>query len=118
MDFLDRRTFLKTLAGSAVALPFGLSQTTQTPPSPSSNTFTLSARDFGAVGDGKTDDTLAIQSAVNAAVAAGGGAVYLPAGVYLVSASIEMFSHTSLHGDGMGASILKVRDEVGVDVIG
>lgn len=126
MDFLDRRAFLKTLAGSAAALPFGFNQTAQTPlpptptatPSPSSSKFALNVQDFGAIGDGKTDDTQAIQSTVNAAVAAGGGAVYVPAGIYLVSASIEMFSHTTLYGDGMGATILKVRDQVGVDVIG
>jgi parallel beta-helix repeat protein len=118
MDFLDRRAFLKTLAGSAVALPLGFGPTLQTPPSPSSAAVKLNVHDFGAVGDGKTDDTLAIQSAINAAVANGGGAVYAPAGIYLVSASIEMFSHTSLYGDGMGATVLKVRDQVGVDVIG
>ena len=38
--------------------------------------------DFGATGDGATNDQPACQAAVNAAVAAGGGAVYFPAGTY------------------------------------
>jgi len=38
--------------------------------------------DYGAVGDGVANDQPACQAAVNAAVAAGGGAVYFPAGTY------------------------------------
>jgi len=40
-------------------------------------------RAFGAVGDGKTVDTPAINRAIDAAAAAGGGTVYFPAGNYL-----------------------------------
>ena len=36
--------------------------------------------DYGADPTGATDSTLAIQSAINAAIAAGGGVVFLPAG--------------------------------------
>lgn len=42
---------------------------------------------FGAKGDGTTDDTPPIQSAVNAAASAGGGTVYLPANKFLVAGS-------------------------------
>lgn len=45
---------------------------------------TVSVQDFGALGDGVTDDTAAIQAAVNAAEAIS-GCVYFPAGTYLVS---------------------------------
>ncbi|MBQ9338165.1 MAG: hypothetical protein IJS14_12810 [Lentisphaeria bacterium] len=44
-------------------------------------TFTIDS--FGAVGDGKTLNTAAIQAAVDACAAAGGGTVSVPAGVYL-----------------------------------
>ena len=40
-------------------------------------------RDFGAKGDGETKDTAAIQRAIDAASAAGGGEVLLPKGIYL-----------------------------------
>lgn len=40
--------------------------------------------DFGAVGDGTTDDTAAIQAAIDAAEAVGGGQVHFPAGLYRI----------------------------------
>jgi hypothetical protein len=40
---------------------------------------TYSVKDFGAVGNGTTDDTIAIQNAINAVIAAGGGELYFPA---------------------------------------
>ncbi len=45
---------------------------------------------FGAVGDGVTDDTAALQAAVNAAVAAGGGLVYFPIGNYLNTGTLTV----------------------------
>ncbi|MDH6130751.1 hypothetical protein P3T37_000118 [Kitasatospora sp. MAA4] len=47
----------------------------------------LNVKDYGAVGDGSTDDTAAVQSAISAASAAGGGTVYFPVGNYLVTPS-------------------------------
>lgn len=41
-------------------------------------------RNYGAVGDNKTDDTLAVQNALSAAVAGGGGVVYIPSGIFKV----------------------------------
>ena len=56
-----------------------------------------SVTSYGAVGDGRTLDTLAVQAAIDAAHAGGGGTVVVPAGgVYLVG-SIELRSHVELH---------------------
>ena len=49
---------------------------------------TVSVKDFGAQGDGVTDDTAAIQAAIDAANTAGGGTVTVPAGVYMIDASV------------------------------
>src|ERR1035438_641284 len=61
---------------------------------------------FGAKGDGKTPDRDAINRAIDAAAAAGGGTVYFPAGTY-VTGSIRLRSNLTLqfeHGTILEAS--------------
>ena len=53
-------------------------------------------RDYGAKGDGVTIDSPAINAAISAAAAEGGGVVYLPAGRY-ASYSIRLASHIHLY---------------------
>lgn len=55
----------------------------------------LSVRDFGARGDGQTDDTAAIQAAIDAARDAGGGGVWFPAGRYL-SSTLKLHAYVGL----------------------
>ena len=61
-------------------------------------------RAFGAKGDGKTIDTPAINKAIDAAAAAGGGTVHLPAGTFLCF-SIRLKSNIALYLS-QGATIL------------
>ncbi len=67
-------------------------------------------RSFGAAGDGKTVDGGAINQAVEAAAAAGGGTVWFPAGRY-VSGSIRLKSNVGLylgHGAVLEAALPSV----------
>ena len=66
---------------------------------------TISVKDFGATGDGVTDDTAAIQFAVTAAA---GKALYFPGGTYIVSSVITLLSNTSLYGD-RGVTTIKLK---------
>lgn len=67
---------------------------------------TVSVKDFGAVGDGDTDDTAAIQSALTAVGNAGGGKVLIPKGSYIFSA-LTVPAKVRLVGDGLDATYLK-----------
>jgi hypothetical protein len=53
----------------------------------------VSVKDFGAVGDGVADDTAAIQAALDAS-----NSVYVPPGVYLLSATLHSRPRTEFYG--------------------
>jgi hypothetical protein len=70
----------------------------------------VSVKDFGAVGDGVADDTVAIQAALDAVYASGGGTLYFPAGEYLVTSIVKVFaSNISVvfKGAGKMATVLR-----------
>lgn len=60
----------------------------------------------GAVPNGTTDDTSAIQNAIDAAYSAGGGVVTLPAGTFLINGHLVMKSNVKLTGAGP-ATVIK-----------
>lgn len=60
---------------------------------------------YGAKADGTTDDTAAVQAAINVASAAGGGTVYLSPATYLISAAIHPLSSVQIVGAGPASII-------------
>jgi hypothetical protein len=72
---------------------------------------------YGATGNGTTDDTHAVQSAIDAANAAHGGIVYFPAVVYALVGTIknERADIVSLGGTGM-ASRLTFKSKLGISL--
>jgi hypothetical protein len=53
------------------------------------DTQELNVRDFGAVGDGVTNDGPAFQAAFDALAAAGGGTLFVPEGKYAITTSVS-----------------------------
>lgn len=113
------------VAGAVIAAGAGsAAAATTTPPD------WYNVKDYGAVGDGTTVDTTAIQDAIDAAGAAGGGVVYFPAGVYAVepvgsaTACLVLnngttgYSGVRLVGDSAGASHIKKLTAVTMIVMG
>ena len=54
-----------------------------------------SVKDFGARGDGKSDDTSAIQSAINST---GSGTLLFPAGTYIISSPLYLRGNVTYQG--------------------
>ena len=75
---------------------------------------TYNVREYGALGDGKTLDTDAINRTIAIAAQGGGGTVLLPGGVYL-SHSIRLRSNIALHLD-QGATLLAAEPSVDLSV--
>jgi hypothetical protein len=67
----------------------------------------VSVMDFGATGNGTTDDTTAIQTALNTIFTAGGGTVFVPAGTYKISAPLIVRTNTILEGVGYASKIVQ-----------
>ena len=62
----------------------------------------------GATGDGSTDDTSAFQGCIDWAAERGGGAVYIPAGKYLVQ-SLQMRDNVSIFGYDRYSTVLVLK---------
>jgi hypothetical protein len=89
------------------------------------NGFMKSIKDYGAKGDGVTDDTAAIQAALNDGRRNASGApiytppdqlngrpkgLYFPAGTYLISNTVDWYGCcVTLQGQGVGATIIKLK---------
>lgn len=76
----------------------------------------LNVKDFGARGDGMTDDTAAITAAINAANSAGGGGVFFPAGTF-VSGTQLLYSNVHLFGAGFEATVLQLKAGANADLL-
>lgn len=61
-------------------------------------------QDYGATGNGVTDDATDIQSALTAGI---GGVVFLPAGTYLIKSRLVVGSNTVVMGEGYESTIIK-----------
>lgn len=67
--------------------------------------FTVNVKDYGAIGDGETDDTAAVQSAIDSLPK--GGIVLFPIGTYLITKNVFVGQdHMTLTGQGKASKIV------------
>ncbi len=94
---------------------------------------TLNVKDYGATGDGVTDDAQSIRDCIDACYEVGGGTVYIPAGTYrlvtgrdlpdtdnaVMKVHVALRSGVIVAGDGVGKTILVGEaPEDGLSVMG
>jgi len=77
------------------------------------HTDLFNVKDYGAVGDGVINDTVAIQQAVAAAVTNGGGIVFVPDGEYLMTGNLNLGVGVELRGNSGGRHDSDTRAELG-----
>lgn len=98
-EWLGRVT-MPAIAGTVIGSLGGRSAIAQTSRSNGSNNDlgarVYNIRDYGAKGDGKTLDTAALQSAIDACTLDGGGTVLVPAGIFLIG-TVELKSNVTVH---------------------
>ncbi|WP_336510007.1 glycoside hydrolase family 28 protein [Agrobacterium tumefaciens] len=73
----------------------------------------IDARQFGAAGDGMTDDTAAILRALDAAAATAPSVLYFPAGIYLVTKPLIAPANVAWFGEGVNKT--EIRLNHGID---
>jgi len=62
----------------------------------------ISVKDFGATGDGTTDDSAALQAAITAAA---GATLYIPEGTYYYTSLLTVSNSMNITGDGYGSQL-------------
>ncbi len=82
----------------------------------------VNVKSFGAKGDASTDDTVAIQRAIDwvstqASGTGGGGTVFFPQGFYVISATLILGKHVYLRGEGMATSTIKLAANANCDIV-
>lgn len=75
------------------------------PPALSQPANSLSVAGYGAVGDGVTDCTTFFQNCINGAISQN-KSVWIPAGAYLITGTLNLYSNTKMNGAGMWYSKL------------
>ncbi len=106
---LSRRRFVQLSGAGVLGAVGGIGMTSWFGDDGSQDTVLNVKEDFGAVGDGDTEDTDAFQNAMEAA--AGGGIVYVPPGEYPIR-RVETFENTIVYGEGEESKLLHAPENL------
>lgn len=85
---MHRRKFIGSAAAAGAAASLVAPAATAAPPSEAAGKPFLNLRDYGAAGDNKADDGPALQKALDALAAAGGGRLVIPPGRFLIKTPV------------------------------
>lgn len=69
----------------------------------------MNIKQFGAYGDGETDDTTSLQNAINIS-----NHVFIPDGVYCISTSLKVKTNLIIEGNNVLSSIIKAIDDISI----
>lgn len=75
----------------------------------------FNVKNYGAIGDGETDDTKAINDA-SLDASKSNGIVYFPSGTYIVSSPIIIYPNTTYEGTNVASTIIKLANNANADL--
>jgi len=106
---MPRRAFIRNslLLAAPIALG-GISFSAAAYTARARGTTTRNVKNYGAVGDGRHDDTSAIQAAINS-LPSTGGIVTIPAGTYMINTSTKINLRSKMHLKLDPGAILKAK---------
>lgn len=112
-ELYSRRAFVDISAASLIGVATGpLAAASPSSTVPERNSASLlnftSVKDFGAVGDGVADDSLAVQRAYDT-LQRTGGTLFFPRGKYRLSLKLTS-RNVHIMGEGRGATVLQAKD--------
>lgn len=119
----DKFRLIQGVSGADLASPYGAAMVGFIQPHDGAVTRTLfqkaqeivNAKDFGAIGDGSTDDTEALEAF---AVAVEGRIGHIPEGTYLSRAGLRLPSNCDVSGAGIDKTIIKLADDADITTHG
>ncbi|WP_248926433.1 glycosyl hydrolase family 28-related protein [Paenibacillus hamazuiensis] len=115
-EAISRRKLLASLGAAGLAAAAGavLPGTVQAATT-TVNSLYYNVKDYGAAGNDRisSDDTAAIQAAIDAAAKARGGTVFFPPGQYTINSTILLKSNVRLLGAGAEAASIKLSYNAG-----
>lgn len=78
-------------------------------------TLSVNIQTYGAVADAQTDNSAIFQQAIDDIISAGGGVLYIPAGIYAlhsqITATCSQQQHLTIKGDGRYVSVLRFMQD-------
>jgi hypothetical protein len=103
---------------AATALQYFTAPTLADPGTTGSFSAVFNVKNYGATGNGTTDDTAALQAAINALSAARHGLLYLPSGTYRIDTLMYLQNLSNFEIRGTGATLMATSAEESVDIGG
>jgi hypothetical protein len=119
VDATDQLIARNNIDTSATALQMFAAPASSDPGTAGSFTRIFNVKQYGAGGKGVSDDTQAIQSAINAMTAApAGGLLYFPAGTYRISSFLSLQGLNNFEIRGFGATLMPLDSDATANIGG
>jgi len=119
--YIARGSYDIKISGSSVPAEYTWSDVNILSSDASAEDSIYNVFDYGATGDGTTDDSSAIQSTIDAAVTGGGGTILFPDGTYIIDAAISKTITNGatllFKGSGHSSTILKAGSSLNTVMI-